>query len=648
MNRQILTGNQAVALGALRSGVKVVTGYPGTPSTGCLAHLLTLDLPGRHVEWSTNEKVAFEIAAGAAWAGHRAMCTMKMSGVNVAYDALISIAYSGTNGGLVIFVADDPGVSAGMPEQDTRGFALMSHLPMLEPATQAEAYDFAQRAFELSETTGAPVFLRLTTAVALGHTLVDVDEPAEPREIAPILEKDIHRYTKAGSAICMEQHQALIERLDHAGRVVRAMGLNRLHLDPEDGTLGIVAVGAVNAYVSEALALAGTESPPGISTLHVATTVPFPRDEVRELLEHCETILVLEELEPHVERGITIVARQTGFNGRIIGKLDGTLSPIGEYGLEDVVKGLEACGFPLTTRQDSGTGNIATSPTREQPQAVLASANCDEKGLEAGVHPAPRPITVCAGCPHRGTYLAVEAAVKKAGLSKDEVMVTGDIGCTILGMNPPFDLLWNEVSMGTSVSLAQGYVHAGLTTPVIATMGDSTFFHGGIPGLVNAIQHRVPLTLVVMDNGWTSMTGMQVNPGTDGAFQGDSRRIDIEAVLRGFGPDRLDVVDPYDLDGLTAAIANGLRTPGVKVVLAQRECAIQAKRRGIVAGHTEVQPDKCVLCKRCLKITGCPALGISPDGTSMVVDQSLCNGCGLCAAFCPTGALIHSTEGAAT
>jgi len=230
VRKQILTGNEAVALGALRAGVKVATGYPGTPSTGCVAHLLTLDLPDRHVEWSSNEKVAFEIASGAAWAGHRALCTMKMSGVNVAYDALISIAYSGTNGGFVIYVADDPGVSAGMPEQDTRGFALMSQLPMLEPATPAEAYELTQVAFELSETTGSPVFVRLTTTVALGHSLVETEDPVPPKEIEPILEKDITRYTKAGSKICLDQHQALIERLNHAGQIVHEMELNRLEL----------------------------------------------------------------------------------------------------------------------------------------------------------------------------------------------------------------------------------------------------------------------------------------------------------------------------------------------------------------------------------------------------------------------------------
>jgi len=701
----MLTGNQAVALGALRAGVKVATGYPGTPSTGCLAHLLTLDLPDRHVEWSSNEKVAFEIAAGAAWAGHRALCTMKMSGINVAYDALISIAYSGTNGSLVIYVADDPGVSAGMAEQDSRGFALMSQLPMLEPASPAEAYEFVGTAFELSETTGSPVFVRLTTAIALSHCVLDVDslhELASPPPVRGlILERDITRYTKAGSKICLDQHQALIDRLSHASQVVHEMGLNRVILSKEPGGVGIILVGAASAYLPEALNTVGS---PTVSILSARTTIPFPWEETKQLLAHCEKILVLEELEPHVERGVYVAAQRLGFDGPIIGKLDGTLSPIGEYGLAEVLKGLTACGLlpvvsgenlqttshvpqaaeqlaaprPITVcdapRESSetilasmagaGSPPSATSPNGEPsatvlsshvidaPQEsallILASTNSDEDGL--GAVPAPRPITVCAGCPHRGTYLAIEAAIKEAGFAKDEVMVTGDIGCTILGMNSPFNLLWNEVSMGSSISLAQGYVHAGLKTPVIATMGDSTFFHGGIPGLINAIQHQVPLTLVVMDNGWTGMTGMQVNAGTDNAFQSGGRRVDIEAVIRGLGPDRVEVIDPFDLEATTATLVRCLEGPsGVKVVLAQQECAIQAKRRGIVAGRTTVDPEECVLCKKCLQVTGCPALSIqNAESTSsaIAIDQSLCNGCGLCTTFCPTGALSSSrTEG---
>jgi indolepyruvate ferredoxin oxidoreductase alpha subunit len=673
VTKRIVTGNQAIALGALRAGVHVVTGYPGTPSTGCIEHLLTMDLPDRHVEWSTNEKVAFEIAAGAAWAGHRALCTMKMSGVNVAYDALISIAYSGTNGGLVVYVADDPGVSAGMAEQDSRGFARMSQLPMLEPASPADAYELVQTAFALSEDVGSPVFVRLTTAVALGHTVVKTDEPVPPREIQPILEKDIARYTKAGSAICQQQHRDLIERLEKAAAWVHEKGLNRLELASKPGGLGIIASGAVDAYLPEALEASMIDQ---ISVLHATTTVPFPWDETEQLLKHSGTILVLEELEPYMERGVYIAARHAGFDGRIIGKLNGTLSPIGEYSVAAIHKGLRAAAsFADAARAESSSTipqSVATEdtpPARESHPAILV------RDAE-GVAPAPRPITVCAGCPHRGTYLAIEAAIKKSGYSKDDVMVTGDIGCTILGMNPPFDLLWNEVSMGSSVSLAQGYVHAGLETPVIATIGDSTFFHGGIPGLVNAIQHRVPLTLVVMDNGWTAMTGMQINPGTAAEQQPDANRVDLEQVIRGLGPDHLTVVDPYDVEATTAAIVESLSCDGgVAVVIAQRECAIQAARRRVRYGTVTVDAEKCILCKQCLRTTGCPALSLpraaraggesssgddspgertiqssdaeepaataggSSTATSIQIDVAACNGCGVCTSFCPTDAL---------
>ena len=244
-------------------------------------------------------------------------------------------------------------------------------------------------------------------------------------------------------------------------------------------------------------------------------------------------------------------------------------------------------------------------------------------------------------------------------------MVTGDIGCTILGMNPPFDLLWTEVSMGSSLGLAQGYVHAGIPTPVIATIGDSTFFHGGIPGLINAIQHNTPLTLVIMDNGWTSMTGMQVNAGTDAAFQtAGSRRVDLVKVVEGLGPDSLTVVDPYDVGAVAKAVGASLETAGVHVVIAQRECAIQARRRGVVAGVTTVDPDKCILCKKCLRVTGCPALSVpeepvsktqdghprgesstlddSPTPSSIQIDEGACNGCGICASVCPVGALVSA------
>ncbi|MFC2030814.1 thiamine pyrophosphate-dependent enzyme [Chloroflexota bacterium] len=616
MTKEILTGSEALAMGALRAGVKVATGYPGTPSTGALTRLLKMDLPGRHVEWSTNEKVAFEIAAGVAWAGHRALCTMKMSGLNVAYDSLISIAYSGVNGGLVVYVADDPGVSAGMCEQDSRGFALMSDLPMLEPATVAECYDLIQVAFELSEQVGTPVFVRLVTAVSNSHAAVQVEAPVPPVDREPILERDIGRYTKAGSLICMNQHRDLIARLEKARAVLDDLDVNRLNLSGQCGGLGIVAAGVVNAYLAEALETStgyGLD-PEEVSILEVRASHPFPAGQVRRLLDQCDIILVLEELEPYLERGILVEAQRTGFQGRIVGKLDGPLTRVGEYGLSQVLEGL------------AHALDLSLPPT-------LFRSTTEAESLAAA-----RPITVCAGCPHRGTYLAIDRALRRLRLKRDQVMVTGDIGCTILGMNPPFDLVWNEVSMGASIGLAQGYVHAGLSTPVIATIGDSTFFHGGIPGLINAVQHQVPLTLIIMDNGWTAMTGMQVNPGTEAGYQPDGRQVDIAQIIPALGVEQFFEIDPFELDKAALTIQEALTLPGVKVVLARQECAIPAVRYGRAGGVVHVDIDKCNLCKLCIIQTGCPAIDLGEQ--AIVIDPSLCDGCGLCVEVCNLDALV--------
>ena len=626
METRLLTGNEALALGALHAGAKVVIGYPGTPSTGALASLLTMNPEGVRVEWSTNEKVALEIAAGASWAGQRALCTMKMSGLNVAYDSLISIAYSGCIGGLVVYVADDPGVHAGMAEQDSRGYALMSDLPMLEPASVAEAYRLVQSAFELSEQVGSPVFLRLVTAVANSKAPVEVEEPATILQREVKLVRDITRFTKAGSAICTAQHRDLLARLEKAGQVIGKMGLNQLQLSPSippnregegegerggAGRLGIVASGVTASYLEEGFEIAARFGfkRDTASVLQVTAVNPFPAEEVRALLSHCSTILVLEELEPYVEEGTYVEARWMGFAGRIVGKLDGPFERLGEYGVEQVVQGI-GVALDLPIPEDLFQGDEAAER--------LA---------------AKRPITVCAGCPHRGTFMAINRAIRKAGYQKDEVMVTGDIGCTILGMNPPFYTAWTEVSMGASVSLAQGYVHGGIQTPVIATIGDSTFFHAGIPGLINAIQYQVPLTLIILDNGWTSMTGMQVNPGTAEAFQrSGNRQVDIASLIPALGVKHFFVIDPFDLDESTVTIQRALALPGVKVVLARQECAIQAMRRGIRAGKVRVVAENCNLCKLCITRTGCPAIGIGED--TIIIDPALCYGCGLCAQVC--------------
>lgn len=605
-------------MGALRAGVKVVTGYPGTPTSGLIDFLLKLELDqNRFVEWCTNEKVALEVATGAAWAGQRALCTMKMSGLNVAYDSLISVAYSGCNGGLVIYVADDPGTHAGMCEQDSRGFALMADLPILEPYSVGEAYELVQRAFTLSEQTATPVFVRLVTAIANSRAPVEVESSKPPLERKALLERDITKYTKAGSVICMAQHQDVIARLEKAGRIIQKMCLNKLKLAPKTGGIGVIVVGGVASYLEEGIEIAVRSgcSIDSLSVLRVVTSNPFPTSEVQKLLHHCAAILVLEELEPYIEQGIYIEAQGSGFKGKIIGKIDGTFNRFGEYNAYHVARGICASLNVSIEESDARESYLA------EQQAV------------------PRPITVCAGCPHRGTYLAINKAIKRLGMKKEEVMVTGDIGCTILGMNPPFETIWNELSMGASIGLAQGFVYSGVETPVIATMGDSTFFHGGIPGLINAIHHKVSLTLIIMDNGWTSMTGMQANPSTADAFQQPkSQRVDIAKLVAALGVSHLFEIDPFDLVGSTNAIQHALDLPGVKVVVSRQECTIQAMRRGIKAGRVSIVPENCNLCKLCLIHTGCPAIKIGKE--TIVIDEATCYGCGLCVEVCNRQALI--------
>ena len=616
--KKLITGNEAVAFGALAAGVKSVTGYPGTPSTGALAALLDLGLKDTYVEWSANEKVAFEIGAGVAWAGHRALVTMKMSGVNVASDSLLPVAYSGVEGALVIYVADDPGVSAGCVEQDTRLYAAMADLPVLEPATVAEAYLLTKQAFELSEQVKTPVIVRSTTAIASSFALVDVEPPAPVSEAAPKLIRDIQRFTKAGAAISMAQHRDVIHRLAQAGELVRAWGLNRIALADHPGGLGVIASGITAAYLDEAfeaLKAFGVRRE-DFSILEVVSTHPFPDRETRALLDHCGAVVVLEELEPHLERALYTQAQQTGYRGRLIGKLDGTFSRVGEYGLREVTRGI-AAGLGLTL-----------------PEGYLAGEHAGD-GLAAA-----RPITVCAGCPHRGTYMAINQAVKRLRLKPDQVMVTGDIGCTILGMNPPFNTVWNEVSMGASVSIAQGFLRSGVKTPVIATIGDSTFFHAGMPGLVNAIQHEADITLIIMDNLWTAMTGMQVNAGTPSSFQGPgAARVDLARIIPALGVEHFFMIDPFDLDTSAQTVQLALKLPGVKVILARQECAIPAGRRETERAPIQVVPENCNLCKLCLMITGCSALGIG-DGT-VTIDPALCTACGLCIDTCNRDALVE-------
>ncbi len=608
-----ISGNEAVALAAVNAGATVITGYPGTPSSEAIGSLLVKKLPGIEVQWSTNEKVAFEIAAAASWAGQRALCTMKMSGLNVCYDSLISVVYSGCKGALVLYVCDDPGVSAGMPEQDVRGFAKMSDMPVIDCTSVSDSYSLTEYAFSLSERIGSPVMLRSVTSVSLAHETLDLPDfmPQPAREAA--LDKDIEKYTKAGAKICMDQHRDLIARLAKAETLIREDKINAFQL-VTGTTLGVVAVGVMGRYVDEGVSLAEQHAKiPAFSRLSVKTTVPAPGEELAALVKSCDTIVVLEENEPYVEHALYITAQKLGKTIRILGKEDGTLSRIGSFDALTVAK------------------------------ALLTAVGADVSGLPARSDAvkscAARPIGVCAGCPHRGTFLSINAALKKLGLNANNAVVTGDIGCTILGMSPPFNTLWTEISMGASIPFAQGFAYAGVKTPLIATIGDSTFIHGGIPGLINAVWNNVNMTAIIMDNGWTAMTGMQVNPGTDMGFQrnADCNRVDIANIIPALGVKEFVIVDPYDVPKMTQTLSDMLAKDGVKVILARRECAIQASRRKIRYSKMTIDPEKCTRCKVCIRTTGCPSLVF--DGETVSIDQTLCNGCGICQFSCRFSAI---------
>ena len=625
--RKLLTGNEAIAEGVIESGVEVVTGYPGTPSTEVIQTLLpqAKDL-GIHIEWSTNEKVAFEIAAGAAWVGKRALVTMKMSGVNVAADSLASIAYSGCTGGLVIFVADDPGVSAGMPEEDSRYYAKSMVLPMLDLASQQECLDYLKLAFEISEKIGGPVFLRSTTEISHVASDVEIGKKTKLEKREAHFERNIAKYTKASAAWCMAQHRDALSRLAEASKIsdsyVTESGIkvNETHFE-DDNKYGVIYAGAVEGNLREALKRYKIK----LSWLKIGMVHPLPEERIKKFLEKVDRVLVLEELDPLVEAEVMRIAYLLNKKVEILGKFDKTLSPIGNYSFKKIKNVLEVL---LKIKLESG----------QDPKILERAKEMEVK----------RPTSFCTGCPHRGTYFALNKAIKNLKYKKEEIIITGDIGCTILGMNKPFESCWTEVAMGASIGLAQGFKWAGIKKPVIATIGDSTFFHAGIPPLINAVYHKVPLTVIILDNGWTAMTGFEENPGTINLNESSTKRVDIVEICQGCGIEDIQIIDPYQGEKAIESIMKAIEYPGVSVIVSRRECALQAKRRKVKFPQRKVNIDKCTGCRICLSSLACPAMVFHPKDANSKASMeitSACFGCGLCEFTCLEGAIEVIKDG---
>ncbi len=574
-----LTGNEAIARGAWEAGVKVAAAYPGTPSTEILETLAAYPAEDLHAQWSTNEKVALDVAMGASFAGRRALAAMKHVGLNVAADAFMSLAYIGVNGGLVLAVCDDPGIHSSQNEQDTRLYAALAIVPVLEPSDAQEALDFTRLAFELSERFDTPVIVRGTTRLSHTRSAVVVgsrtEAPARGFLEQPSKNVMIPAYAKPRHGAVLEREARLKEYLDEAS-------INRW--EAGDKAFGVVTAGTCYPYVREVLLKKA-------SVLKLGASWPLPEGLLRRFCESVERVFVVEELEPVIEKEI----RALGF------AVDGKrfFPRVGELGPEIVRAGFEEAGI-LPPRREQG----AWTP-----------------------EPLARPPVLCAGCPHISSFMAVRASGAR---------VAGDIGCYTLACLDPLRGIDTTVSMGSSIGNAIGMAMAGEPKPIVATIGDSTFLHAGIPGLIDAVYNRADLVVLLLDNQVTAMTGGQNHPGTGKTLRGEEApKVDYEALARAVGVTWVRTVDSYDLAAMYQSLREAIAHRGVAVVIANRPCVLDPVK--IKGPPLQVVGEQCNACQACMNL-GCPALSWSDqwfEGRHKIeIDQSLCIGCTLCAQVC--------------
>ena len=603
MHQEFLMGNQAIALGALAAGVRLVAGYPGTPSTEVLETVAKNRQENTYVEWSVNEKSAMEVGAGAAYTGARTMVTMKQVGLNVAADPLMSLEYIGVKGGMVILVADDPGPISSQTEQDTRHFARFSKLPCFDPSTVQEAYDMVQEAFEYSEKYGTPVFFRSTTRVSHGYASIQVKDVEEYKNVEPEgFVKDTKRWV-IFPKLSYQAHINIEARNEELAKVFSHYKRNLL-IPAEDDCKELkkgIATGGFNyTYVTEAMANLGQ-----LRELKVSTPHTFPEQLAVEFLTGLEEVLCIEELDPVIERELIYIAGKYHLPVKILGKLSHHVKNSGE------------------NTRDSVLADIAAFMGRQLP----------EQGENGQAVPAPelpvRPPVLCAGCPHRASFYAVKKAMQGR-----KTIFCGDIGCYTMGNAMPLDMVDTCLCMGAGLGIAQGVGHIEPDTSCFAFVGDSTFFAAAIPGVVNAVYNQAEMTLVVLDNSTTAMTGHQPHPGTGHTMMGEVvAKVNIEAVLQGIGVTAVETVNPLDLAKSIEVVRKMAGLPGVKAIIFKYPCIAITKPEGKMA----VDRDKCVGCRKCIREIGCPGL-IIRDG-QVTIDESLCTGCGLCSQICPFEAI---------
>jgi indolepyruvate ferredoxin oxidoreductase alpha subunit len=599
----LLLGNEAIARGAIEAGIGVATCYPGTPSSEIPDTFFTLyQEAGFYFEYSTNEKVALEVASGAAVSGVRSICTMKHVGMNVASDALMTMAYLGVNAGMVVINADDPSLFSSQNEQDNRYYARLSGLPMMEPTTAQEMKDMTVDAFEISEKLKLPVILRTTTR--LNHLRGAVKfGPLRPIQAKGSFKKDPFHYV-AIPAVSRNLHKILAEKYDQAVEVSENSPYNQII---GNGPWGIVANGVTYDYVQDALNDLGISDK--VTTLRLGFSHPMPEKMIVKFLTGVDKVLVAEELEPVFEREIRSIAQSNGIGIQVSGKGDDLFPRLYEYDPGMVRKAIASYfGVPDTS-----------------PLPVAVSGVGDLPG---------RPPNLCAGCPHRAMYYAVKKVYGP------DAIYPSDIGCYTLGVLPPLSMADIVICMGASVGSSCG-IAAATDQKVVAFIGDSTFFHAGIPALINAVHNNHKFTLVILDNGTTAMTGHQPHPGVDTEPMGvDTKQLSIESVVRGLGVEHVEVVNPLQVRKAVAAAQAAKDFDGISVIVSKEICPLyaQAIKKARKVRPFYVNQDKCTHHMDCINYLACPAMYLD-DGKTMI-NENLCIGCAVCAQVCPENAIL--------
>ncbi|MGC9365715.1 MAG: indolepyruvate ferredoxin oxidoreductase subunit alpha [bacterium] len=579
MEKALLSGNEAIARGAYEAGIKVAAAYPGTPSTEILESIS--QYKEIYAEWSVNEKVSLEVAAGASMAGARALCAMKHVGLNVAADPMFSMSYIGSNGAFIIISADDPGMHSSQNEQDNRHYARAAKIPCLEPSNSQEAKDFVKIAAEISEQYDCPVIIRMTTRICHTKTVVEL----LPRTEVPLkpYQRDIRKRIIV-PAHARIRHQLVEERTLKLQQYSENFKYNYIHQGK--GEMGIVASGISYYYTREAF--------PDADVFKLSMSWPLPVKALAEFSKKYLKIYVVEENDPFIENQLKI----TGI--KAVGK-------------EIVPKVNEL-------NQEIVKNSISSQKTKKLPVADLP----------------PRPPALCPGCPHTGAFYSI---------NKLKLTATGDIGCYTLGAFPPLNSLDTCVCMGASITNAHGIEKSGnpdLKGKVVAVIGDSTFFHSGLTGLANMIYNQSKGTVLILDNRTTAMTGHQGHPGTGKTLRyGDVQEISIENTVKGMGIKDVHLVDPHNIEAMTDALKKSMAYPGVSVIIAKRPCIFLLSSEQKQNIH-QVSPEDCIGCKICLGL-GCPAISFRDQ--KAVINELLCTGCGLCASLCPKQAIKPRKQG---